>query len=294
MPVIRMTLAYDGSAFAGWQVQPDQRTVQTTVEQAIKKVTGETVQVLSAGRTDSGVHALGQVASFRTQSTIPGPNWRLALQTALPDDITILDSRVAPETFHATFSARRKCYRYLIYNGTAPLPFFRKYLHHHRGPLDLAPMREAAASLVGRHDFRSFETDWPNKATSVRTIESLRIGRAQGWSLWQPASLLPTPSWPTGGTGDTSNGESDPGEFVVLEITADGFLYNMVRTIVGTLIPIGRHTWPPGSMREILEAQDRRVAGNTAPACGLYLVWVDYGDDDPTDTAVTNSLEPTL
>jgi tRNA pseudouridine38-40 synthase len=294
MPVIRLTLAYDGSAFCGWQVQPNQRTVQTTVEKAIRKVTGETVQVLSAGRTDSGVHALGQVASFTTQATIPGPSWRFALQSALPDDITVLDSRLAPDTFHATFSARRKCYRYLIYNGTAPLPFFRKFLHHHRGPLDLAPMREAAAMLVGRHDFRSFETDWPNKATSVRTIESLRIGRAKLWSLWQPTSLLPVPSQPLCDEPETSNGERDDGEIVVLEITADGFLYNMVRTIVGTLIPIGRHTWPAESMRDILNAQSRRVAGNTAPACGLYLVWVDYGDDDPKDTAVTNSGEPTL
>lgn len=279
MPVIRMRLAYDGTAFAGWQVQPDQRTVQVEIETGIQKLTGERVQVLSAGRTDSGVHAIGQVASFRTSATIPGPNWRAALQTVISGDITLLESEVAPDDFHATFSAKRKCYRYVIQTGPTIAPFLRRYAHHYRAALDVDAMRKAAACLVGTHDFRSFETDWPNKATSVRTIESLRIARGRDWPIWSPRSLLADGS---NVAGDYVSAEQAPGivpgDQIVIEITADGFLYNMVRTIVGTLIPIGRGTWPVDALERIRDSQDRRVAGNTAPACGLYLVWVDYGD----------------
>jgi tRNA pseudouridine38-40 synthase len=271
MPVICLRLAYDGTDFAGWQVQPNQRTVQVELEAGIARLTGERVQVLSAGRTDSGVHAIGQVASFRTSSAIPAPKWRAALQTELPDDITLLESQVAPEDFHATFSAKRKCYRYVIQTGPTVLPYLRRYTDHYRAPLNVDTMRAAATCLVGKHDFRSFETDWPNKATSVRTIESLRIARGRDWPIWSSQSLL----------GDETNGcdggLTSPGEQVIIEITADGFLYNMVRTIVGTLIPVGRGTWPVDALQKILDSQDRRVAGNTAPACGLYMVWVDYG-----------------
>lgn len=280
MPVIAMRLAYDGTDFAGWQVQPNQRTVQVEIETGIQRLTGERVQVLSAGRTDSGVHAIGQMASFRTSATIPGPNWRAALQTVIPGDITLLDSQVVPDEFHATFSAKRKCYRYVIHTGPTVPPFLKRYTHHYRADLNVDAMREAATCLVGKHDFRSFETDWPNKATSVRTIESLRIARGRDWSLWSPQSLLKGQAGP-----DLHGGVATAGDQVILEITADGFLYNMVRTIVGTLIPIGRGTWPVETLHTILESQDRRVAGNTAPACGLYLVWVDYGDAMKTQKA---------
>lgn len=266
MPNICLTLAYDGTNFSGWQVQPDRRTVQTTIEQAIRRLTGEKVALYSAGRTDTGVHALGQVANFQTQSTIPPANWRPALQTCLPDDIVLLDSVEVPTEFHATFSAVRKRYRYVIANGPLLLPQLRTAVHHVRRPLDLDSMRTAARALVGRHDFRAFETDWPNKATSIRTVESIEFGRCGDWPVWTSRSLA----------NDRSPCDLETGPFLWMEITADGFLYNMVRSIMGTLLNVGRGAWPPERVAEVLQGQSRTRAGNTAPACGLYLAAVDY------------------
>jgi tRNA pseudouridine38-40 synthase len=263
MPVVKLTVAYDGTNYAGWQVQPDRPTVQSVMERAVLKLTGFPSQVLSAGRTDSGVHALGQVASFYTTANIPGPNWRPALQNHLPYDVVIRDSEIAPDNFHATFSAIRKRYRYLIHNGPVCLPFLRNYVHHVRAPLSAEAMHSAAQQLVGKHDFRSFETDWPNKATSVRTIEEITIRRASDWNLWTVDALQQPPV-------------DETGEFIHMDIVADGFLYNMVRTIMGTLLHVGRGAWPAERIAQVLLAQDRTVAGNTAPASGLYLVQVDY------------------
>lgn len=263
MPVVKLTLAYDGTNYAGWQVQPDRPTVQSVMEAAVLKLTGVPSQVLSAGRTDSGVHALGQVASFYTASNIPGPNWRPALQNHLPYDVVIRHSEIAPDNFHATFSAIRKRYRYLIHNGPVCLPFLRNYVYHMRAPLDAEAMHRAAQCLVGTHDFRSFETDWPNKATSVRTVEEITFRRATVWNMWACDPPL------------QSSSEAS-GEFIFMDIVADGFLYNMVRSIMGTLLHVGRGAWPAERIATVLESRDRTVAGNTAPACGLYLVQVDY------------------
>ena len=259
---LRLTLAYDGTHYLGWQVQPQGATIQSCLESAIEKLTGEKVSVLSAGRTDSGVHALGQVASFRTTSNIPAANWPPALQTCLPPDILVLDATDVPEDFHATFSAKRKRYRYVIHNGPAPLPFLRNCVYHIRRPLDAAAMHAAAQVLVGTHDFRSFETDWPNKATSVRTVFELTISRTTGWPVWRPPAA--------------AERVDPPGEFLTLDIVANGFLYNMVRSITGTLVNVGRGRWSTDDVRAILHAQDRTTAGATAPACGLYLVEVSY------------------
>lgn len=263
---IRLRLAYDGTNYSGWQIQPERVTIQGCLEQAILNLTGEKASVLSAGRTDAGVHALGQVASFLTQSRIPAHKWRPALQTQLPEDIVILESDEVPLEFHATFSAVSKRYRYVILNRLVPDPFVRKYSWKIGQELDLEAMRTAAQFLLGKHDFRSFESHWPNKATSVRTVHELTIERRAGWSLFSPTAK-------TGPALDES-----AGEFICLEIEADGFLYNMVRTITGTLVNVGRGSWSPEEVRRVLEAQDRKIAGGTAPACGLFMMQVNYNE----------------
>jgi tRNA pseudouridine38-40 synthase len=261
--VIRLKLAYDGSEFAGWQVQPARRTVQGVVEAAIEKLTGERIRVLSAGRTDAGVHALGQVASFRTRAAIPGDKWRPALQSHLPPDVVILESDEIGADFHATFSAKSKRYRYVIRNRLVDDPFLRRYAWRIAGELDAARMHEAAQSLLGTHDFRCFESNWPNKATSVRTIQDASVRRIASWPGWSPLPL-------------GSAAPDAEAEFIVLEVEADGFLYNMVRAIVGTLVNIGRGKWDVGIVREIVEGKNRARAGETAPPQGLYLVCVNY------------------
>lgn len=265
---IRMTVAYDGSNYVGWQVQPNGLSIQEVITKAIQKLTGETVSLLCSGRTDSGVHALGQVVSFHTTSPIPCDGLRKAIQTFLPDDIIIRDLMEAAPDFHATFSAKRKRYRYVIHNTRTHNPFLRRYVWHLHGAIDSAAMHEAAQELLGRHDFRSFETQWPNKATSVRTMMEVTVRRRPYCPLL--FDLQPLPS------GD------DAGDFIWLEFVADGFLYNMVRTLVGTLVPVGRGRWSRADVRRIMEAMDREEAGDTAPAHGLSLVEVDYGDGFPS------------
>jgi tRNA pseudouridine38-40 synthase len=285
---IGLTLAYDGTNFCGWQVQSNGPSIQAEVERAVEKLTGTHSGVLSAGRTDSGVHALGQVATFRTASRIPADKFRPALQTFLPHDIVVLDSYELPLEFHATFSAKRKRYRYVIHNERVSLPFLRRFTHHFSTELDVPAMQTAAQSLVGTHDFRSFETDWPNKATSVRTVFKIEFGRFSQWEVWS----LSSPLSPSTGEGAGVRGEDgSTGNFIWMEIVADGFLYNMVRTIVGTLINVGRHTWSVAEVQRIRDAQSRSAAGATAPACGLYLVDVDYGDAMRMDAAATSAFE---
>lgn len=263
MKTIRLRIAYAGTNYAGWQIQPNQVTVQGELEKAIEQLTGEHLSILCAGRTDSGVHALGQVASFRSDFNIPANRWRAALQSKLPAEIVILESDEVPEDFHATFSANSKRYRYVIYNSVADHPFWRRFVWRISQQLDAEAMHNAAQTLIGKHDFRSFESHWPNKATSVRTISKLSIHRTSDWNLWSPLH--------------TSNDRNETrGDFICLEIEADGFLYNMVRTITGTLVNVGRGTWEKSDVERILQAQDRKIAGGTAPACGLYLAQVYY------------------
>jgi len=277
---IRLTVAYDGTNYVGWQVQTNGLAIQAVIEKAIKRLTGTHSPVYSAGRTDSGVHAIGQVANFHTDSPIPPGKWRAALQQYLPSDIVLLDSREVPRAFHATFSAIRKRYRYVIYNGYSLLPFLRNYAHHVFRPLDSEAMHAAAQRLVGKHDFRSFETEWPNKATSVRTVMEISIVRRAIWPIWQPAPLDGSPisslANEKSGNESPSTPSNQEGDFLCMDIIADGFLYNMVRSIMGTLIDVGRGRWSADDVARILTAQTRSAAGNTAPACGLYLVQVDY------------------
>ncbi|MBI3866611.1 MAG: tRNA pseudouridine(38-40) synthase TruA [Planctomycetia bacterium] len=267
---IRLTLAYDGTNYCGWQVQTNGPSLQATIERAILKLTGEKAALFSAGRTDSGVHALGQVANFQTTCAIPAENFRQALQAFLPHDIVILESSEATLDFHSTFKAVRKQYRYLIDNSSVPLPFLRGLTWWLRRRLDVAAMHEAAQLLTGTHDFRSFETDWPNKVTSVRTIYEITFSRQPLWRLFTPirAADVEIPSVESSAATD--------GPIIAMDIIADGFLYNMVRSIVGTLVNVGREKWTRDDVQRILAAQDRSIAGSTAPACGLYLVRVWY------------------
>jgi tRNA pseudouridine38-40 synthase len=242
---VKLTLSYDGTDFAGWQTQPNGRTVQATLEAALAGITGETgVRMNASGRTDSGVHAVGQVANFRTESTIPAPSLLRALNANLPHDVVVREAVDVAESFDANRDAVRKMYRYVIHDGPVPSPFLRKYVCSSRWSLDAAAMSAAARCLVGTHDFRCFETEWPNRATSVRTITHLAVSRF-GEHLW-------------------------------IDVEADGFLYNMVRAIAGTLMNVGRAYWPIERVGEILAAGDRTLAGPTAPPQGLFLMRVTY------------------
>jgi tRNA pseudouridine38-40 synthase len=264
---IRLTLAYDGTGYVGWQNQPNGTSVQSVVEAGIREFSGAKVSLIAAGRTDAGVHALGQVANFQTESAIPCQGFRAGLQTYLPRDVLVVDADEVPLDFHATYAAKRKRYRYVILNDRAAHPFLRSYAHEYHAPLDEREMHEAGQVLVGTHDFRAFETQHPNTASSVRTVFELIVRRFSAWTNWNafPADRVPPHA-------------NVAGEFVSIDIVADGFLYNMVRTIAGTLIRVGEGKWDAQRVREILERGERPLAGPTAPACGLYLVHVDYGE----------------
>lgn len=274
---IKITIAYDGTDYVGWQVQPNGPTIQAAIEKALKKLTGETRRVMGSGRTDSGVHAVGQVAAFQTESSIPARKFQRGLQTFLPDDIQIRSSCEVHELFHATHWAIRKHYRYIIGNAEQMSPFWRRYVHHFHGPLDLQRMQSACQYLLGQHDFRCFESHYPNRATSIRTIESATVTAHSGWNAWD---------------ADASVATDQPRDFLWFDVEADGFLYNMVRTIGGTLIKIGRGYWPPEMMKTIIEKQDRSIAGETAPPHGLYLVRVDYrSEPDASDTSPSGHIK---
>jgi len=248
---LKLTLAYDGSAYAGWQVQPGAKTLQGTLEAALAKVTGREIRSLASGRTDAGVHALGQVVGCRLETHLSNDVLRRALNAELPLDMVVLDARDAPENFHPIRDAVRKCYRYVLHDGPIRNVFERHYLWQVRWSLDDEAMARAARALLGKHDFRSFETSGAERESSVRTVTDLRVERGQG-------------------------GEA---HVVTVEVEADGFLYNMVRAIVGTLVEVGRGAQVESWVRDVLEAADRRAAGPTAPPQGLFLVEVDYGEN---------------
>jgi tRNA pseudouridine38-40 synthase len=243
---LKLVLSYDGTDFSGWQTQPGYRTVQETLEQAIAALTGEArIRANASGRTDTGVHAVGQVVNFYSNTHHSTDVLVRAINAHLPHDVVVREAADVPQAFDANRDARRKLYRYVIHDGAVPDVFLRRYSCQSRHPLDVEAMRQAAQPLRGRHDFHSFETDWPNRMSSVRTITHLAVSRVGDW-IW-------------------------------LDVEADGFLYNMVRAIAGTLMNVGRGYWPIGRVAEILNAEDRAQAGPTAPASGLFLMRVTYG-----------------
>lgn len=260
MPTFKLILAYDGTAYAGWQVQaPGRLAVQEVVERAIEAVTGQRVRVMASGRTDAGVHALGQVISFRSACRLEPCVLVRALNAHLPADIAVRDAQIAPDHFHATQSATRKRYRYAIHNHPIRDVFRRHTSWHYPRPLDVRAMHEAAQLLRGTHDFRSFQTSGSERQSTVRTVFDIQVRRGSG----------------------------EDQHMVFIEVEADGFLYNMVRAIVGTLVEVGRGARPPAWVADVLAARDRRLAGRTAPAHGLCLLWVDYGGSDSTPPSPT-------
>ncbi len=275
---LRMTLAYDGTNYCGWQVQPNGLALQAVVETALAEFTGESIRVVASGRTDAGVHAIGQVVSFATQSTAPCHGFLHGLPRYLPDDVVVRDVQLASDDFHARYDAKRKWYRYVIHNSVIRIPFLRNAVLWQRSRLDHQAMHAAVQCLVGTHDFRCFESQWPNRSSSVRTIFHASVTRATSWGVWdavsldhQALNLIQSSTAPL----KLDDSMAEP-PFVCFDIEADGFLYNMVRSIVGTLIHVGRGRWTPSDMQRILVAQDRTHAGETAPPQGLYLMRVDY------------------
>lgn len=241
---IRIVVEYDGTAFVGWQRQPGMRTVQGCLEDAVREMTGETVFVRGAGRTDAGVHAAGQVASFPLTAGIPTGGLLRGLNSILPADVAILDVADADAAFDARFSARGKVYRYLVWNHLVRSPLRARSAWHVRAPLDMPAIREAAAALVGEHDFRAFRASDCERRTTRRVVRRLDVERQAALASF--------------------------------EIEATAFLKNMVRIVVGTLVDIGRGRLEPTAVARMLETGDRTAGGVTAPAQGLTLVRIIY------------------
>jgi tRNA pseudouridine38-40 synthase len=245
MRTLRLTLAYDGTDFHGWQVQTTGRTVQGEVEAAWASVTGERLRIQGAGRTDAGVHALGQVASLRTETQLSAHKLRLGLESLTPEDVAVLDVADVPEEFNARHSARGKRYRYQLVNAPTASPFLRRYAWHVRKPLDRPAMRAAAAALLGAHDFSSFRLAGCDAKTPVRELRQVDFVERDDGALW-------------------------------IELEASAFLRGMARAIVGTLVEVGRGRRAADSIPRVLAACDRSAAGRTAPPQGLFLVRVWY------------------
>jgi len=252
---LRLTLSYDGAEFAGWQVQPGRTTVQGALASAIGRLTGENVLPQGSGRTDAGVHALAQVASFATASTIPTENWMRALNDILPPSIRVLEVTEAAPEFHARKSARAKTYRYRIYRAAICPPFLARYVWHYPYPLEESAMVAAARVVVGEHDFTSFA------AVDAERVE--RIAAGEDVHTTNIRTIFAS-SW------------TREGEELIYSVRGSGFLHHMVRNLVGTFLLVGKGTVSLEDLRRILDARERTAAGATAPASGLYLVEVEY------------------
>jgi len=249
---LKLTLSYDGAEFSGWQVQPDAATVQGTLASVIGRITGEKVLPQGSGRTDAGVHALAQVMTFVTESSVPTENFVKAMNDILPASVRVLEVMEAPTEFHARHSARAKTYRYRIYRESICSPFLARYVWHYPYSLKEETMARAAALVVGEHDFTSFAAVDPERGRG-REGEPASNVRAIFSSSWERL-----------------------GEEFVYTVRGSGFLHHMVRNLVGTFVLVGRGTLQPEDMARILEARKRSAAGATAPASGLYLVGVEY------------------
>jgi tRNA pseudouridine38-40 synthase len=257
---LKLTLAYDGTRFVGWQRQAEGVSIQGLLEDALARLEGDPVIVHGAGRTDAGVHALGQVASAQVTSAHPVEVVARALNACLPPEIRVTGVEPAPDEFHARFSARSKTYRYVIRNAPIVSPFERAYVWHIQDRLDLAAMRQAAAALVGTHDFAAFRSVGGEVKTTTRTIARSEI--LVGRTLSGPP-VEPRPA-------------HEQESLLAYEISGDGFLRHMVRAIVGTLVEIGRGQRQAASIPALLAGGRRAAAGATAPPQGLFLVRVDY------------------
>ena len=244
MKRIKLTVAYDGTDYCGWQIQPNGITVEEVLNKALSRLTGEDILVTGASRTDAGVHARGNVAVFDTASTIPPERFSYAVNTLLPEDVVVVKSEEVAADWHPRYQESVKTYAYHILNREMPDPVRRKYVWHVNCPLDLEKMRTAAEYLTGEHDFKSFCSIHTGAKTTVRTIYSMDVERS--------------------------------GEVITIRVSGNGFLYNMVRIITGTLVEAGRGFRQPESVKELLDADERGKAGPTAPAQGLLLESIEY------------------
>ena len=244
MKRIKLTVAYDGTDYCGWQIQPNGITVEKVLNRALSRLTGEDIAVTGASRTDAGVHAEGNVAVFDRASTIPPGRFSYAVNTLLPEDVVVVKSEKVAADWHPRYQESVKTYAYHILNREMPDPVRRKYVWHVNCPLDLEKMRTAAEYLTGEHDFKSFCSIHTGAKTTVRTIYSMDVERS--------------------------------GEVITIRVSGNGFLYNMVRIITGTLVEAGRGFRQPESVKELLDADERGKAGPTAPAQGLLLESIEY------------------
>ncbi len=239
-----LTVAYDGTNYHGWQVQPNGETIEGVLNRCLSELMQENIEVIGASRTDSGVHAMGNIAVFDTQSLIPPEKIAYALNARLPEDIKIQDSKEVDINFHPRHCDSRKTYEYRIYNAAFPMPTKRLYSYFTYVPLNVERMREAAAYFVGIHDFKSFCSVDTQVENTVRRIESVELFQSDNQ--------------------------------IVIGVVGRGFLYNMVRIMAGTLMEVGRGNLQPQDIERILEAKDRAAAGPTAPACGLTLMRYEF------------------
>lgn len=246
MKRVMLTVAYDGTNYHGWQLQPNVITVESVLNDKLSELFHEDIKVIGASRTDTGVHALGNIAVFDTEARMPAEKVSYALNQRLPEDIRIQKSEEVPQDFHPRHQNSRKTYEYKILNGEFPQPVYRLYAHFTYVPLDVERMQQAAEFLVGEHDFKSFCSVNTVAETTVRTIYGIQVEKEN--------------------------------EMITIRVTGSGFLYNMVRIIAGTLMEVGRGNLAPEDMTTILDALDRTKAGPTAPACGLTLVKYRYED----------------
>ena len=252
----KLTLAYDGTTFHGWQVQPGLQTVQGNLQAALARITGESLLPQGSGRTDSGVHALGQVASFQLQAPIPAENLQRALNRTLPRAIRVLSAQLVLDSFHARHGATAKTYEYRIFRGELCSPFLAPYIHPCRWPLNMDLLHQSAAQVLGEHDFLSLaasDADLQSRSEETEPRSTIRSIFSNSWT-------------------------EEPGDLLLYRVRGNGFLHHMVRNLVGTMLEIARGQFPPGSMTTILAARSRSAAGPTAPAKGLFLHSVEYSE----------------
>ena len=244
---IKLTIEYEGSDFNGWQKQPDRLNIQGTIESVIESITGEKVELNASGRTDAGVHAIGQVANFKTNSNIPIEKFAIAINSRLKKTIVVKKAEEVEEDFHARYNCKKKTYEYVINNSEYGSAVFRNLAYHIPQKLDVEKMKEAAQFFVGEHDFKAFKASGTSSKSSVRTIYKAEIIEKENGRIW-------------------------------VELTGNGFLYNMVRIICGTLVEVGIGNIEPEEVKEIIKEKDRTKAGKTLLPQGLYLVEVKYDE----------------
>jgi len=242
---IKLTIEYDGKEFNGWQKQPNKLNIQGTIEKAIAQITGEEIELMASGRTDSGVHALGQVANFKTNAKIPIEKFAIAINSNLKKSIRIKSAQEVDENFHSRLSCKKKTYRYIINNSKMGTAIYRNLETHIPIELDITKMKQAIQYFEGEHDFKAFKASGTSSKSSIRIIYCAQIIQKENNRIW-------------------------------IELTGNGFLYNMVRIIVGTLVKVGQGEIEPEEIPKIIKARDRKNAGKTLPPQGLYLVKVEY------------------